>query len=97
MGSTMGSGMWVEWEYRTGVEWEVLYFYPILQPILLPLFFHSTPPFYKFEFFHENAKENGKQLGGVQGDSSFYSDLGICRDIFIMLLVCVESAKVPLL
>lgn len=52
MGSTMGSGMGVEWEYRMRVEWEVLYFYPILQPILLPLFFHSTPPFYKFELFH---------------------------------------------
>ena len=38
-------------------------------------------------------EENCKPVGnvGVQGDSSLYSDL------FTMLLVCVESEKIPLL
>ena len=34
---------------------------------------------------------------GVQGDSSFYGNLGEWKGILVMLLVCVESDKIPLL
>ena len=34
---------------------------------------------------------------GVQRDWSFYGDLHEMSDILIMLLICVESDKIPLL
>ena len=34
---------------------------------------------------------------GVQRDRSFYGDLHEMRDILIMLLICIESDKIPLL
>ena len=34
---------------------------------------------------------------GVQRDRSFYGDLHEMSDILIMLLICVESDKIPLL
>ena len=34
---------------------------------------------------------------GLQGDGSFYGDLSECNKTLGMLLVCVESSKIPLL
>ena len=41
-------------------------------------------------------RENSCHVG-VQQDGSFYSDLHEVSDILIMLLICVESGKIPLL
>ena len=40
--------------------------------------------------------ENSRHVG-VQRDRSFYGDLHEMSDILIMLLICVESDKIPLL
>ena len=40
--------------------------------------------------------ENSRHVG-VQRDRNFYSDLHKMSDILIMLLICVESDKIPLL
>ena len=40
--------------------------------------------------------ENSRHVG-VQWDRSFYGDLHEMSDILIMLLICVESDKIPLL
>ena len=42
------------------------------------------------------TKENSCHVGG-QGDGSFYGDLGEQIKMLIMLLVCAESDKIPLL
>ena len=40
--------------------------------------------------------ENSRHVG-VQRDRSFYGDLHETSDIVIMLLICVESDKIPML
>ena len=42
------------------------------------------------------TKENSRHVG-VQRDRSFYGDLCEMSDKLIMLLICVESDKIPLL
>ena len=41
-------------------------------------------------------RKNGHHVG-VQRDRSFYGDLHEMSDILIMLLICVELDKIPLL